>query len=635
MFKWLNFPSKKLLVFSYDALAIVCALFGSVWLYHNLGNLPQDVLVSFRRMLPYVLVTQLLVYSWFRLYRASWRFVSIADLSRIIKTVFVGATLSAVWVLFDASIKIPRAIFLIYALLLIFMYGGSRLVYRLLNEKRDHSKQFDCQRVLLLGAGQAGEGIARDMCRDVSKKYKPVAFIDDRSSKQGQEIHGIPVMGRTKDIPQVVEKLNIDLIIIAIPSARSGSMRRIVEQCEKANVPFRTLPGLPDLAAGRVSINALRKVMLEDLLGREQVQLDWDKITEEVSGCKALVTGGGGSIGSELCRQIALLNPASLIVAENSEFNLYSLEQELRKKFPHLKMYFYLSDVLDQVAMAHIMNKHRPQLVFHAAAYKHVPMLEDQARIAVKNNILGTRIVAEEAVKAEATKFILISTDKAVNPTNVMGTTKRTAEIFCQNFNARTTTQFITVRFGNVLGSAGSVVPLFKKQLKHGGPLTVTHPDITRYFMTIPEASQLILQATTMGKGGEIFVLDMGEPIKIRYLAEQIIQFAGKRVGEDIEIVYTGLRPGEKLYEELFHESEKLTSTEHTKILKARHRIIDWDMLTEILNELAEACAKYDNAKLITLLKKLVPEYLEQNKIVLNKNLSQQGTTSCHSEEVV
>lgn len=607
--KLMGHPDIKITILLYDMLAIIVAWLGAFGLYYHLIMLPSEVFLNYRNTLPYVLISQIITYHWFGVHRGIWCFTSIADLTRIIKAGIWGVIFSAIGFYFNAVTGIPRAIFILDVLLIIALWIGARLAYRLWHEAQESSVCVEQQRVLLVGAGQAGEGIAREMRRDSSQKYKLIAFVDDSLSKQGQEIHRIRVVGRTKDIPELVKNLHIDLIIIAIPSARSAIMRHIVEQCEKAEVPVRTLPGLPDLVSGRVSVNALREVMLEDLLGREQVELDWHKIGAELQGHSALVTGGGGSIGAELCRQIAQVRPASLIIVENSEFNLYSLEQELEEKFPQLKLFFYLADVTDQVAMAAIMDKHRPELVFHAAAYKHVPMLENQLRVAMKNNIIGTRVMAEEAARIKAKKFVLISTDKAVNPSNIMGATKRAAEVFCQNYDAHTSTQFITVRFGNVLGSAGSVVPLFTEQLKKGGPLTVTHPEITRYFMTIPEASQLILQATTMGQGAEIFVLDMGEPIKISYLAEQIIQLAGKRPGTDIEIVYTGLRPGEKLFEELFHASEELVHTEHEKILKARYRKISWQELTLILDEVVAACANYNETQLLSLLKQLVPEY--------------------------
>jgi FlaA1/EpsC-like NDP-sugar epimerase len=405
------------------------------------------------------------------------------------------------------------------------------------------------------------------------------------------------------------ERLDVDLIVLALPSANSRQMRRLVGLCENTGVPFRTLPPIDSLMSGQVTLNQLREVSIDDLLGREPVALDWQAIETELRGKKVLVTGAGGSIGSELCRQIARLRPAHLILLDSGEFNLYSIEMELTKKFPRLPISRCLNDVVDRPAVEKVFAESRPEIVFHAAAYKHVPMLEDQVREAARNNVLGTRTMAEVADRFGCETFVMISTDKAVNPANVMGTSKRAAEIFCQNLNKRSQTRFVTVRFGNVLGSAGSVVPLFKQQIEAGGPVTVTHREITRYFMTIPEACQLILQASVMGDGGEIFVLDMGEPIKIAYLAEQMIRLSGKVPGEDIDIAYTGLRPGEKLYEELFHEKEALQSTHHEKILLARHREFDWQRLTEILDGMVIACHSYHEANIRGLLSELVPEW--------------------------
>jgi FlaA1/EpsC-like NDP-sugar epimerase len=374
-------------------------------------------------------------------------------------------------------------------------------------------------------------------------------------------------------------------------------------------VPFRTLPKLHDLVTGEVNISELREVQIDDLLGREAVSLDWQGITEGLEGKTILITGGGGSIGSELCRQIAKLKPARLVIFERSEFNLYSIELELRRDYPDLDLQAQLGDICDEVAVAHVFARHHPQYVFHAAAYKHVPMLQKQARESVRNNVLGTRTLALAADNNGCDVFVMISTDKAVNPTNYMGASKRIAEIFCQGLNERSATSFITVRFGNVLGSAGSVVPLFRKQIASGGPVTVTHPDVTRYFMTTSEACQLILQASVMGRGGEIYVLDMGEPVKIYYLAEQMIRLSGKKPGEDIEIVCTGLRPGEKLYEELFHPEEQLTDTVHNKILLANSRRINWDFLLAKFAELESASKDYDETHLSKLIMDLVPEH--------------------------
>ena len=353
-------------------------------------------------------------------------------------------------------------------------------------------------------------------------------FVDDDPTKQGREIHGIRVSGLCDKIPEVVARHEIELILIALPSATSKQIQRIVELCEKTGKPFRILPRLQDLVSGQASIRDLRDVRIEDLLGRESVSLDWTSITRGVQGKTILVTGGGGSIGTELCRQVARLKPAHLVIFEQSEFNLYSIELELRQTFPDLRLTVLLGDIYDAVAVEQMLRAYRPTVILHAAAYKHVPMLEHQLRAAVKNNALGTRTLGSLAERHGCATFVMISTDKAVNPANIMGMTKRVAEIFCQNLSARSSTHFITVRFGNVLGSAGSVIPLFQKQIAAGGPVMVTHPEITRYFMTIPEAAQLILQAGTMGRGGEIFVLDMGEPVKIAYLAEQLIHLSGK-----------------------------------------------------------------------------------------------------------
>ena len=597
---------KRAIVFCHDFVMIVLAWYAAYWLRFNLGKVPVDNLQQAEFILPMLIVIQVGFYWIFGLYRGIWRFASLPDLMRIVKAVVATVLLSIVILFLDKRLEaVPRSIFPLYGILLIMFLGGSRFLYRWSKDKgKKHGK-----RVLIVGAGQAGEGIARDLRRDVNKEYQAVAFVDDRVSKEGQEIQGIRVVGTTSVIPAIVKQYHIDLIIIAMPSVRSADMRRIVEYCELTNVPFRTLPGLDDLTSGCVKIDALREVSLEDLLGRDPVALDWQDIRRGIEEHTVLVSGGGGSIGSELCRQVARLGPKKLIVIEQNEYNLYALKMEISRKFPEIDFIGHLVDVTDRVAVREVMRQNLIDVVFHAAAYKHVPMLEGQLRVAIHNNTLGTQVLAEEAVITKTKKFVLISTDKAVNPSNVMGATKRAAEIFVQNYNAHSETKFITVRFGNVLGSAGSVVPLFRQQIELGGPLTVTHPEITRFFMTIPEASQLILQAMIMGNGGEIFVLDMGEPIKIRYLAEQMILLAGLIPGEDIEIQYTGLRPGEKLYEELFHESEALKKTAHEKILQASYRERDWAKLREVLKEMKQACDENQEKALWHLLLLLVPEY--------------------------
>jgi len=627
----LNWLKSRITVFLHDLLMVVVAWFGAYWLRFNLGDISSDSINQAIYILPFVLVVQSLVYWALGLYRGIWRFASLPDLMRIIKAVFIGALLSVV-VLFldDRLLQIPRSIFLLYALLLIILLGGSRFAYRWLKDGGEQGSD----RVLIVGAGRAGEWIARDLQRDAEKKYFVVGFVDDRQLKKGQEIHGIRVLGETSDIPELVKNNHVDLIIIAMPSVRSADMRRIVGYCEQSKAIFRTLPGLKDLTRGSVKIDALRQVSLEDLLGRDPVSLDWVSIKQGIAEKTVLVSGGGGSIGSELCRQIAQLMPKKIIVIEQNEYNLYALKLELNQHFPHIALCDYLVDVTDRVAVQEIFKRHSLDIVFHAAAYKHVPMLEDQLRVAIRNNILGTQVLAEEAVAAGIKKFVLISTDKAVNPTNIMGATKRTAEIFCQNFNAHSNTKFITVRFGNVLGSAGSVVPLFRKQIEAGGPVTVTHPEITRFFMTIPEATQLILQAMVIGDGGEIFVLDMGESIKIRYLAEQMILLAGLIPGQDIEIEYTGLRPGEKLFEELFHEAETLMPTSHVKIMRSSYRERDWPQLLQLLAKLKTLCEANLTDELLQLLLVLVPEYRAE-KILKSSSADQNNLSSKLLSEAV
>ena len=604
----------KLPVMTYDICAIPVAWYSAYWLRFNLHPEPGILTSSYALLaLGFLIIVQSINYFYFKTYRGLWRFSSLDDVIRIIKA-SITAVVFVIPVLYLTSVlqHLPRSVFPLYSIILAMLLCGGRLLIRLHSDKSNRPEHAEIQRVLIVGAGLAGESLARDLKR--SGYYQPIGFVDDNINKRGLEVHRVPVLGGTRDIEHFVREYSIDLIFIAMPSARSATMRRIVTYCEATKVPFRTLPSLGALAAGRVEVNALRAVNIEDLLGRDEVCLQWDKIANGIIGKKVLVTGGGGSIGSELCRQIMLLNPSSLAIIDSSEFNLYQIEQELHARFPKVPLELALISVTDSVAVNHLFTQYKPEIVFHAAAYKHVPMLQNQIRVAVFNNVVGTETIAKASVAAGVEKFVLISTDKAVNPTNIMGTTKRVAEIFCQNLNIRTRTQFITVRFGNVLGSAGSVIPLFQKQLQAGGPLTVTHPDMQRYFMTIPEASQLILQAMVNGDGGEIFVLDMGEPIKISYLAEQMILLAGKEPGKDILIEYTGLRPGEKLFEELFHESEELISTDHEKLFKAKFRKIEWQELTQTMRMLNHSCFEHQSDELLVLLKSLVPE-LRLNEI--------------------
>jgi FlaA1/EpsC-like NDP-sugar epimerase len=592
---------------------IPVAWLGAYWLRYNLGEVPDEFLAQAWRLLPLVLVVQGGALLYFGTHRGVWHFTSIPDLLRILKAVVAGtALLFAALFIFTRLEHVPRSAFFSYALVLGALLGGARVAYRLV---KDHYFGTRIEKkVMVVGAGSAGEMLVRDLRRSQPRIYDVVGFIDDDPAKLGKEIHGVRVSGGCEHIPDLCERWGIDLILIAMPSASAAQMQRAIGYCEKTGLPVRTLPRLHDLVAGVVDQRALREVSIDDLLGREPVNLERAAIREALGGRRVLVTGAGGSIGSELCRQLGVLKPERLILYEQSELNLYNIERELRELFPDLPMACALGDVCDDAAVRLLFQRERPQIVFHAAAYKHVPLLEGQVREAVRNNILGTRTVAQHADRAKCAAFVLISTDKAVNPRSVMGACKRVAEIYCQALDGRSDTRFATVRFGNVLGSTGSVVPLFREQIGRGGPVTVTHPEMSRYFMTPAEAAQLILEASSVGRGGEIFVLDMGEPVRIAYLAEQMIRLSGKIPGSEIRIEYTGLRPGEKLNEELFHEDEGRIATGHDKILLASSRPVDWKViapLIERLDQLVQAC---DEAALVGLLQHMIPEFVPEQE---------------------
>ncbi|WP_457668862.1 polysaccharide biosynthesis protein [Thiolapillus sp.] len=599
------------MAFLHDLLMIPLAWLGAYILRFNLEAVPDWFWQQALNSLLLVMPVQAAVFWVFGLYRGVWRFASLPDMIRIGKAVLSGLLIITLllWLMRDFN-GIPRSVPVLYGILLMIFLSLPRMVYRFIKDQGARSKS--AQRVLVVGAGSAGEMLVRDLLRDPERAYLPLAFVDDDANKRGREIHGVRVMGNCDKLPRIARKLAADLIMLAVPSADKDQMQRMIASVEETGLPFRTVPPMKELMSGNVRVDQLREVMIEDLLGREPVALDWQAIEDGLSGRSVLITGAGGSIGSELCRQLAGLSPEKLILVENSEYNLFCMERELGESFPQLEMHSHLADVTEKPVLDRIFNRYRPQVVFHAAAYKHVPLLEEQIREAMRNNLLGTRNVALAADAHGAEEFVLISTDKAVNPANVMGASKRAAEIYCQNLNDRSATNFITVRFGNVLGSTGSVVPLFKEQIEKGGPVSVTHPDMERYFMTTREACQLIMQASVLGEGGEIFVLDMGQPVRIQYLAEQLIRLSGKKPGEDIEIEYIGLRPGEKLYEELFHEQESLQPTAHEKILQARYRPVPWDELSRFMEDAETACNAYDCRQLSDLLTRLVPERTNQ-----------------------
>jgi FlaA1/EpsC-like NDP-sugar epimerase len=596
-------------VLLHDGLAVPTAWLGAYWFRFNLDQIPDIFLDQAIAMLPIVLVWHLVFFVMFGVHRGAWRFTSTHDLSVILKSVLVGTGVVAATVFtITGLVAVPRSVFPLHGLFLIGLLIGTRIVYRLFRDNQ--VRRGKGKRILIVGAGAAGDMLVKDIRRNQELDYDIVGFIDDDPAKKGREIQGVRVLDRCASIGSLARLLQIQLVLISIPSASAEQMRSVVESCQKAAVAFRTLPKVQDILDGTARSTDLRSVELDDLLGRDPVALDWNSMRKMIRDSRVLITGGGGSIGSELCRQVARLSPKDIILVEQNEFNLYSIGLELDEKFPSVRVTKLLGDVCDRAAIGFIFEKHKPEIVFHAAAYKHVPLLQGQIRETVRNNTVGTMIVSEAAVANNTKTMVLISTDKAVNPTSMMGVSKRLSEMVVQLNNLSNRTAFITVRFGNVLGSAGSVVPLFERQIQTGGPVTVTDREMTRYFMTISEACQLILQACVLGSGGEIFVLNMGEPVSIDYLARQMIRFSGKIPEEEIAIEYTGLRAGEKLKEELFHADENLAETAYEKILLATSRSIEADRLRQGLGEIESACTQYDYEQVRAIAISLVPEYL-------------------------
>ena len=527
-----------------------------------------------RLTLPLVLVSKAVAFLAFGLFQGWWRYVSIRDILPIAGGCTVGSLvfLGIDHLFLARSFTVPHSIYALDWVLTLMFVLGARYFIRFGREILGRGHRDADRRVLVVGAGAAGLMIVREIRENPGLGMIEVGFVDDDRAKIGTRIDGVPVLGQHEDIAALCEKHEVDEIVIAIPSATPSHLRHILDHCKELKAKARILPGVGDLIDGKVSVRALRNVKLEDLLGRDPVALDAGLLERHITGRTVMVTGAAGSIGSELCRQIARLAPARLILFEIAESPLFYLELEMRKDFPTVSLVTVIGDVRDRGRVEEVVRAHRPAVIFHAAAYKHVPMMEIHPAEAVKTNVLGTRIVAEAAARFGVERFVLVSTDKAVRPTNVMGATKRLAELVIHNVaNRQGPTVFVAVRFGNVLGSVGSVIPIFRRQLETTGRLTVTHPEASRYFMLIPEAAGLILQAGAMGEGGEVFVLDMGEPVKIVDLAMNMIRLSGKELGTDAEIVFTGLRPGEKLHEELIVEGEDVNGTAHPKVMKLIH----------------------------------------------------------------
>ncbi len=624
-----------LILMAYDFVTIAFSYFFGLWLRFDFqfGKIPPAYLsVYYKMIIPYALVC-IFVYWLFKLYRSIWRFASYSELTNIIlSNLILGLFNYIVTRIFGA--RMPISYHIIGFIMQIIFAAIIRFSYRfVLMIKRQQRNNKNATRVMLIGAGDAGMTILRDVNKNIESSSRVVCIIDDCTNKFGRYIEGVPVVGGRDDILANVEKYNINEIFFAIPSASASQRRDILNICRETDCEIKVLPGIQQIVNGDVSVNMMKNVAIEDLLGRDVVKVNNEEIFEFINGKVILVTGGGGSIGSELCRQIAKHNPKQLVIFDIYENNAYEIQQELKRTYPELDLVVMIGSVRDSKRVDHVFDRYRPDIVYHAAAHKHVPLMEASPNEAIKNNTIGTFKVAYAAVKYGVKRFVLISTDKAVNPTNIMGASKRMCEMVIQTFDKliknKTTeklsivedcfsevsvkelkgnTEFVAVRFGNVLGSNGSVIPLFKKQIEAGGPVTVTHPDIIRYFMTIPEAVSLVLQAGVYAKGGEIFILDMGEPVKIDTLARNLIKLSGFKPDEDIKIVYTGLRPGEKLYEEKLMAAEGNQTTDNDLIFVGKPLEIDEDVFLPQLKELYITSNNNDD-HIFELVEKVVTTY--------------------------
>ena len=574
----------------------------------NIEKIPPDYSKAVLTYLPVYVVATLAVLFLFRMYATMWSVAGIREVGHIIGACSLASLIQIAGMIM-LELHVPRSYFVLSFFILCIFEGMVRLSYRIFTTITisNYSKK-NGKRVMIVGAGTSGAVILKEMTTSRFSEGRVICFVDDDLNKVGKFLNGVPIAGKRKEIPSLVEKHFIDEIYIAMPSASAKDRKEIIEICRETKCRLKILPGIYQLLNGDVSIAKLREVEIEDLLGRESIRVNLDEILNYVSNKVVLVTGGGGSIGSELCRQIAGHKPKQLIVFDVYENNAYDLQQELKDKFPKLNLIVLIGSVRNTHRIESVFEKYRPDIVYHAAAHKHVPLMEDSPCEAIKNNVFGTYKTAKAADKYGTKRFVLISTDKAVNPTNIMGASKRMCEMIIQMMNSQSKTDYVAVRFGNVLGSNGSVIPLFKKQIEQGGPVTVTHPEIIRYFMTIPEAVSLVLQAGAYAKGGEIFVLDMGEPVKILDLAKNLIRLSGYKPGEDIQIMFSGLRPGEKLYEELLMEEEGLQDTPNKLIHIGRPIEFDAEMFCNQLENLYEI-ANQDSEKIRNVVQQIVSTY--------------------------
>lgn len=597
-----------------DMVLIAACMVAALWIRHDfrLTEIDPDFLDTIARYMPVNICCTLLLFKLFRLYNNLWQFAGIAELSSVVAAVTLSTVLQSIG-MYLLGMRIPRSYPLLYIMLLFMATCASRYVIRILyRESRKGSDEEQAVRTMIVGAGEAGNILIREIKGGRRVRRVIPCIVDDDPAKRGTYLHGIPVVGNSQDIPRLAQEYQISEIVIAIPSLSPAQKKRLLEICQETSCKTLLLPGIYQIVNGEVSVSMLRQVEINDLLGRPPVKLEMESIMDYVSGKVILVTGGGGSIGSEICRQLALHHPKLLIIFDIYENSAYDLQNELLQSHSDLKLKVLIGSVRNQRRVDDIFETYHPELVFHAAAHKHVPLMEGSPNEAIKNNVLGTWVVAHAADRYQAEKMVLISTDKAVRPTNIMGASKRVCELIIQRFSQTSRTEFAAVRFGNVLGSNGSVVPLFQKQIAQGGPVTVTHPDIIRYFMTIPEAVNLVLQCGALAKGGEIFILDMGEPVKIADLARQMIRCSGLVPGKDIEIKYIGLRPGEKLYEELLISLDNVKKTENDRIFIAQQPHIDESWLDSAVEALVQS-AFDESADIKRQVQELVPEYVPQN----------------------
>lgn len=611
---FLKIPASRIvLLLLLDIMAIVAVSFGSLFLRFefDFNAIMPVFLENYIDIIPFTVVITIFFFWIFKLYKSVWRYASATEMVNIGLATTCAAVVQTIFCYATGNLM-PRSYYVLYWFFLFAVICGIRFSYRMLravaSKRRDAARNVKKINVMVIGAGAAGNSILKEIESSLFMHMKVKCIIDDHTGCHGKILRGVPIVGGRDKIMDACAHYDIGEIIFAIPSASTKDRKEILEICKETGCKLRALPGIYQLINGEVSVAKLKDVEIEDLLGREPVKINIDEIIGYVSGKTVMITGGGGSIGSELCRQIAAHNPKQLIIVDIYENNAYDIQQELKHKFPKLDLQVLIASVRNTKRMQTIFETYRPDIVYHAAAHKHVPLMEDSPHEAVKNNVFGTYKTAQAAAKCGVEKFVLISTDKAVNPTNVMGATKRICEMIVQMMNGISETNFVAVRFGNVLGSNGSVIPLFKKQIMEGGPVTVTHPDIIRYFMTIPEAVSLVLQAGAYAKGGEIFVLDMGEPVKILDLAQNLIKLSGYKVGEDIEIEFTGLRPGEKMYEELLMNEEGLTKTENEMIFIGKPIEFDVEEFKIQLDNL-EKVAIGESQGIKTMIKEIVPTY--------------------------